>query len=58
MFGFGNAYGFYREVLNLIYPYLKETKQSVRINNTYSNFIYYQVFHEIPYREPYCLISF
>ena len=33
-----NAYGFDREALTLIYSYLKGRKQSVRINNIYSNF--------------------
>ena len=34
-----NAYGFDRKALKLIYSYLKGRKQSVRVNNIYSNFL-------------------
>ena len=33
-----HAYGFDENSLVLIYSYLKERKQSLRINNTYSSF--------------------
>ena len=34
-----NGHGFDREALKLIYSYLKGRKQSIRINNIYSNFV-------------------
>ena len=34
-----NAYGFDQKTLSLIYSYLKNRKQSVRINNVYSTFL-------------------
>ena len=34
-----DAYGFDKEALSLIYSYLKNSKQSVRVNNVYSTFL-------------------
>ena len=52
------AYGFDENALVLVYSYLKERKQSVRINNTYPSFqTVYQVCLRVQFWVPFCSTS-